>query len=67
MVAEANMRAHSRMQQVRLGVFLPHEVVSSFYHFRSGDLFYSMLTGTPSVLQLDLMIFLLLHVAKISG
>lgn len=45
--AKAGARPHSKMQQVRLGIFLPHEVASAFYHFRSGDLFYSMLTGTP--------------------
>ena len=35
------------MTEITLGVFLPHEVVASFYNFRSGDLFYGMLTGTP--------------------
>lgn len=35
------------MEHVRLGVFFPHEIAASFYHFRAGDLFYNMLTGTP--------------------
>lgn len=47
--SEANATVDSRMDSVKLGIFLPHEIVASFYDFRSGDLFYSMLTGTPAV------------------
>lgn len=46
--SEAKARMHSKMKHVRLGVFLPHEIASAFYTFRSGDLFYSLLTGTPA-------------------
>lgn len=46
-LVEANARVDSRMDTVRLGIILPHELAASFYHFRSGDLFYSLLTGTP--------------------
>ena len=49
---KAGARLDSRMDTVRLGVFFPHEIVAAFYNFRSGDLFYSMLTGTPAVPQL---------------
>ena len=45
-VHEANAFEHSELDRIRLGMF-PHEVVSAFYHFRSGDLFFGILTGTP--------------------
>ena len=51
-LSEANAPVHSRMDRVRLGVFFPHEIAAAFYNFRSGDLFYSMLTGTPEAFQL---------------
>ena len=41
------------MEHVRLGVFFPHEIAASFYHFRAGDLFYNMLTGTPEAAWLQ--------------
>lgn len=41
------------MTSIRLGAFLPHELAAAFYNFRSGDLFYSLLTGTPDDLWLD--------------
>ena len=46
---EANAPEHSKMDKIKLGMFLPHEVASAFYHFRSGDLFFGLLTGTPDV------------------
>ena len=55
---EANGGEASRMDSIQLGIFLPHEIVSSFYHFRQGDLFYSLLTGTPAVSKLTLANFL---------
>lgn len=45
--SKANPRADTRLTHVRLGIFFPHEIAASFYNFRSGDLFYSLLTGTP--------------------
>lgn len=36
------------MRTVKMGLILPHEVLSAFYHFRNGDLFYAIMTGTPS-------------------
>lgn len=45
-VCEARAEEHSRMTFVKLGLLLPHEIFSSFYHYRSGDLFFSMMTGT---------------------
>ena len=48
-VHEANAPEHSKMDKVKLGMLLPHEVASAFYHFRSGDLFFGLLTGTPDV------------------
>lgn len=47
MHAKANPPEHSRMNTIKLGMLLPHEVASSLYHFRSGELFYSLLAGTP--------------------
>ena len=55
-VSEANMLEHSKLKTIKLGIFLPHEIASAFYHFRSGDLFFSLLTGTPDVAQLKLTI-----------
>lgn len=46
-VERANMLEHSKLKTIKLGIFLPHEIASAFYHFRSGDLFFSLLTGTP--------------------
>lgn len=39
---------HTAMQFIKLGVFFPHEIFSYLYHFREGELFYGLLTGTPS-------------------
>ena len=41
------------MEHVRLGIFFPHEIAASFYHFRAGDLFYNMFTGTPEAAWLQ--------------
>ena len=34
-------------QTVRIGMFLPHELFSSFYGWRNGVLFYSFFLGSP--------------------
>ena len=36
-------------QTVKIGVFLPHMIMNSLYEFRSGELFYSLMAGTPHV------------------
>lgn len=42
---------HSRMESVKLGLLLPHEIFSALYHYESGVLFHSLMTGTPSETQ----------------
>ena len=32
---------------VKIGMHLPHEILSSLYHWREGVLFYSLLVGSP--------------------
>lgn len=32
---------------VKLGLFLPHELLSSLYRFGGGELFFSLFAGTP--------------------
>ncbi|CAK9007826.1 unnamed protein product [Durusdinium trenchii] len=34
-------------QTVKIGMFLPHMIMNSLYEFRSGELFYSLMAGTP--------------------
>ena len=36
------------LQNVKIGMYLPHELMASFYHFRSGDLFFANMTGLPT-------------------
>ena len=47
------MQDYSTLGKIRLEVFFPHEIVSAFYHFKVGDLFYGMLTGTPAASKLQ--------------
>lgn len=48
MESKANLKVHSKLTHVRLGVLFPHEIAAAFYDFGSGDLFYNLLTGTPA-------------------
>ena len=34
---------------VKLGVFAPHELLASMYHFGNGELFFGLFCGTPQV------------------
>lgn len=38
---------------MRLGMFLPHEIMAKFYEFKNGDLFYAFMTGSPFAPWLD--------------
>ena len=49
-LSKANPKASSKLDKITLGCFFPHEIAAAFYNFRAGDLFYSLLTGTPAVL-----------------
>ena len=49
MESKANVKVHSKMTTVLLGVLFPHEIAAAFYDFGAGDLFYNLLTGTPAV------------------
>lgn len=46
-IAEAKADELTSMTTVKLGILLPHEVFSQFYHQKNGVLFYSLLTGSP--------------------
>ena len=36
------------METVKVGFLLPHEVVAALHGFSEGELFYSLVAGTPS-------------------
>ena len=35
------------MDQVKVGLILPHEIFATFYEFQDGVLFYNIMTGKP--------------------
>lgn len=56
-LAQANAPVTAKQKTVRVGLLLPHEIFSAFYHFNNGELFYSLLTGPPDAAKLRFVSF----------